>query len=378
MIMHGQCKSVLNIGSTGGLPGDQCYNVSYKNVEAVPKIAEKPFIVFDEDENKYGLLIPGYETDKLEPGMSDNYDLQPFERVYVASEEDDASLLNDMLNHVDFMVLQPGVYKMDKPLKFKRDKQVLLGIGMPSLVSTNGNAVIEVLRKKGVRIAGIIMEIESDKPTKTLLEWGVETHGVSDDANEPGVLSDVFARVAPKNSKQTITNLKNMIQINTPHMIIDNTWLWRSTSDKNGPIANLANHVETGLQVDSDDVTVYGLNVDQTLSNLVNWNGNDGRIYSSALNLPFDLDSTDYMSDNAHALKVADDVTSHLNIGTAVYLNTKGKTVESAIKAPVHSDVSFFNVYTKDESGSSTISHAVNSKGGAATKGKGAFLCELD
>lgn len=71
---------------------------------------------------------------------------------------------------------------------------------MPTLRSTNGNAVIETLRKKGIRLAGFILEAGSDKPTDSLLTWGVETKGVSDDADYPGVISDVFARVAPKDS----------------------------------------------------------------------------------------------------------------------------------------------------------------------------------
>lgn len=138
------------------------------------------------------------------------------------------------------------------------------------------------------------------------------------------------------------------------------------------------NHVETGLQVNADDVTVYGLNVDNTLHDLVNWNGNSGRVYSSALNLASDLDKTEYMNGTYAALKIDDNVTSHLNYGTGIYMNENSVTIHSAILAPHHTSVHFFNIYTKDESGFSTIEHGVNDDGDAAEHGGSAFLCQLD
>lgn len=141
--MYGNAKSVMSVGSQGGIPGDQCHTVMYTNVESVPKIAEKPFIV--EHEGKFGMVIPGYENDKTEPGVPEDYNAVPFERVYVASDRDTADDLNEMANHVNFMVLQPGIYNLDRPLVLKRDNMVVLGIGMPTLRSTNGNAVIEVM-----------------------------------------------------------------------------------------------------------------------------------------------------------------------------------------------------------------------------------------
>jgi len=141
--MYGSTKSVMSVGSVGAIPGQQCHTVMYTNVESTPLIAEKPFIV--EDNGKFGMVIPGYETDKTEPGMPENYNAVPFERVYVATDEDTAETLNEMVNHVNYLLLQPGVYNLDRPLVLKRDNMVVLGIGMPTLRSTNGNSVIQVM-----------------------------------------------------------------------------------------------------------------------------------------------------------------------------------------------------------------------------------------
>jgi hypothetical protein len=72
------------------------------------------------------------------------------------------------------------------------------------------------------------MILESASETDSLLTWGISTKGISDDADHPGVITDVFMRVAPKDSKQNPASVKNMIEINTPHVILDNTWLWRA------------------------------------------------------------------------------------------------------------------------------------------------------
>ena len=69
---------------------------------------------------------------------------------------------------------------------------------MPVLSSTHGNAVIEVGDHVGVRVAGIIMEPGSNTPGETLLKWG--TKASSGSSSEPGVISDVFARVGGSNN----------------------------------------------------------------------------------------------------------------------------------------------------------------------------------
>lgn len=57
------------------------------------------------------------------------------------------------------MVMAPGNFKLSEPLKLTKNNQVLLGIGMTSLISDNGNACVEVdSDATGVRVAGLILE----------------------------------------------------------------------------------------------------------------------------------------------------------------------------------------------------------------------------
>ena len=55
-------------------------------------------------------------------------------------------------------MLQPGIYELDEALRITKDGQVLLGIGMATLVATNGNACVETFGAKDVRIAGLTLE----------------------------------------------------------------------------------------------------------------------------------------------------------------------------------------------------------------------------
>jgi len=70
-----------------------------------------------------------------------------------------------------------------------------------------------------------------------------------------------------------------MLQINSGHVLIDDIWLWRADHSVDGLIKDSKNPVATGLQVNGDYVTGYGLAVEHTLGNLLEWNGNYGQTY---------------------------------------------------------------------------------------------------
>lgn len=129
--------------------------------------------------------------------------------------------------------MAPGNFNLSEPLKLTKNNQVLLGIGMTSLISANGNACVEVdSGATGVRVAGLTLEAGAKK-ADNLLKWGSDTSKGS--ATSPGVMSDVFARVGgPNNSSHNQVTAQRMIQINQAEVIIDHTWLWRADHDVGG------------------------------------------------------------------------------------------------------------------------------------------------
>jgi hypothetical protein len=142
---------------------------------------------------------------------------------------------------------------------------------MATLISTNGNSCIEVGNVDDVRIAGVILEA-GNKKSDTLLKWGEK--GYKGSKTQPGVGSDIFARVGgPTYSASEEVSTQTMVEINSNHVIIDHTWLWRADHDKGGSVMYGRNFVENALVVNGEGVTIYGLFAEHTLGNLVEWNG---------------------------------------------------------------------------------------------------------
>jgi len=137
-------------------------------------------------------MVPKYETNKVKHTENwQNADERDFKDVYVASPSDSASTINKKLSDGRDVVLQPGIYHLDHALYLNHKNQVLLGIGMASLIPTRGNACVEVGNVTGVRVAGLLLEAGTTK-SDNLLKWGTRNTGSS---SAPGVMSDVFARV---------------------------------------------------------------------------------------------------------------------------------------------------------------------------------------
>ncbi len=93
-------------------------------------------------------------------------------------------------------MLSPGVYNLDDSITVKQPNTVILGLGMATLVASAGKPAIVVGDVDGVRIAGILLQAGPTK-TSALLKWGT---GYGGSQSNPGVLSDVFARVGGPNN----------------------------------------------------------------------------------------------------------------------------------------------------------------------------------
>jgi hypothetical protein len=264
------------------------------------------------------LKVPNYETNKIGTTANwNNAETRSFSNVYVASATDSAATINSKLAAGLDILIQPGNLHLSESLKVNKAGQVILGIGMTTLISTNGNALIEVGDVDSVRIAGLTLEAGTKK-SPTLLKWGSGSFKGS--STHPGVMSDVFARVGgPTNSKTTQVSTEMMVQINTNDIIVDHTWLWRADHDIGGLVYNSANYVATGLQVNSDNVKAYGLFVEHTLGDMTAWNGNHGEVYFYQSELPYDVTQANYADKGFASYKLGPNVTSHKAHGLGVY-----------------------------------------------------------
>lgn len=373
-------------------------SVSVENPEIT---VEKPFIVLTSNETTEGTAETKYELHVPAPRKRDDsqplgatfgttgttkeeVDIRPFERVKVAvSEIEDSSdmniakKINAALREGKDIVLTPGMYYLDEPLEITQSNQVLLGIGMATLIApVDGSPCIKVAANlEGVRIAGIMLEasfLKKTNPgmTSCFIQWGDNGNSDQDlgNSSNPGALTDIFARVGGSNLNRAVsTNV--MVRIDSGNVYGDNLWLWRADHVKlipavpddpnSGESPNFSKlgldyhqttlgecPCETGLEVNGDDVTIHGLAVEHTTEHNTIWNGERGKVMFYQNELPYDVNS-DFGSNGFVGYKVDDNVTTHVAKAVGVYSNFRDYEVSiaTAMTHPGGDSISFQNPF---------------------------------
>ena len=362
-----------------GAPTSHCTNdggqIPATTIPSTPQIAEKPYIVMDG--SSYKLMIPNYESNKVGATQGwQNAKEVDFSQVYVASSADSADKINAKLAQGLHVVIQPGIYQLTDSIKVTKAGTVVLGIGMTTLVATTGKPAIEVSDVEDVRIAGLILEAGHQR-SEALLKWGSGNRANS--ASQPGVISDVFARVGgPTNSQTEEVTTESMIEINSDNVIIDHTWLWRADHDIGGLVYSGKDFVASSLVVNGDNVKAYGLFGEHTLGNIVQWNGENGETYFYQSEIAYDVNQQ-YADKGFTSYVVADNVKNHKGYGLGVYSYFRdfNVVVPAGVKAPVSGGVHFTNSVTVFLNGNGGIDHVVNDQGAAVRQGiQTAYLCE--
>ena len=213
-------------------------------------MAEKPFITYETGQDdvtgmKYYLHIP--EVRQLSDGADFRTDGEftkkvPFDDVFVAIPTDSTKDLQDALDRKNkegeacHLLLTPGIYYLTSTLVISQNNQVVLGLGLATLVAPPGGLPV-LLIKDGcinVRVAGLLLEASANTSFagSTLLKFGETKRSVpgaiaADDSKISGVLSDVFARVGGSNTDKSV-GVQTIMEINANNVIGDNLWLWRA------------------------------------------------------------------------------------------------------------------------------------------------------
>lgn len=346
---------------------------------------EKPYIV--KDGEKFFLQVP---TPRINPNadLEGDHNLgadlegetdesRPFERVYVAKAElpdgktdsGVARKINKAFSQGKVVVLSPGIFHLSEPIKIQQDNQVLLGIGMATLIApTNGSPCVQVASgTPGVRVAGIMFEASRQKhkhrsKVASFLEWGVAGKKDPGVAENPGVMSDIFCRVGGSGLDRAVST-DVMVRVHSGNVLGDNLWLWRADHVKLGKhelpnFPPLDYHqvvlgevpCKTGLEVHGDNVTIHGLAVEHTTEHQVRWFGEKGNVQFYQCEFPYDVTS-DFGEKNYLGYVVDSEVEHHSLGAPGVYSNFRDHNVlvKSAIQHPkiFERDSSVINPFTK-------------------------------
>ncbi|WP_399343301.1 RICIN domain-containing protein [Umezawaea sp. Da 62-37] len=361
--------NMVFVGATNA-PAGTFPSPPYTKVAQTPQIREKPFLNIDAAGN-YNVFVPALRNNSTGAswtnGAAAGQNL-PISQFFVAKPGTSASAINAALASGKDLVFGPGVYHLSETIKVTRPDTVVLGLGLATLIPDNGVAAMTVADVDGVKIAGILIDAG---PTNSalLMEIGPTGSSANHSAN-PTSLNDVFFRVGGAVVGRATTNLV----INSDNVIGDHMWIWRGDhgdSTGNGVGWNL-NTSDTGLIVNGDNVTMYGLFVEHYQKYQTIWNGNGGKTYFYQNEMPYDVpNQAAYMNGSTQgyaAYKVANSVTSHeaWGLGSYCFFNVNPSVVNAhAFEVPNNPNVKFHNMVTVSLGGNQgTIRNIVNTTGG--------------
>ncbi len=282
------------VGDNGAPAQDFVPGTQYTTVATSPVTEEEPFLQVDGSGN-YSVFVPAVQHDSTGPtwtsGPTPGYAI-PINRFFIASPSDPTWLINAALAGGRNLILTPGVYDLSQPIEVTRPDTVVLGLGFPTLVPQTGTAAMQVASVPGVKLSGMIFDA-GPVNSRVLLDVGsFHGQGYSDPA-DPTLVQDVFFRIGGATPGQADTSLV----VNSSNVILDDIWAWRA--DHGNGVGWTDNVGNTGVLVNGDDVTAYGLAVEHYEKAEVIWNGTNGTDFFFQNEMPYDPPSQAAWMENA-------------------------------------------------------------------------------
>ncbi len=291
----------------------------YTTLATSPVTREAPYLYMD-GAGAENVFVPSAQTNSSgttwasgpTPGTP-----YPISQFYIAKPSDSASAINAALHSGRNLLLTPGIYHLDQSIDVTRPDTVVLGLGFPTLVPTNGNAAMTTARAKGIMLSGILFEAGPIN-SPVLLQVGSGKARSDNEASDPSTLTDVFFRIGGAEPGKATTSLV----VNSNNVILDDIWAWRA--DHGTGVGWTDNTADTGVIVNGDHVSAYGLFVEHYQKYETIWNGNDGTVVFFQNEMPYDPPSqAAWMEapgvDGYAAFKVGDHVSSFHGYGMGSY-----------------------------------------------------------
>ena len=374
--LDGWTNAVWNQVFSGviGAPPQSFPNPTYTTLATSPVTREAPFLYVDAA-GQYHVFIPAVQHDSAGTtwgnGLASGLSI-PIQRFFVARPSDSAATINEALGSGRNLILTPGVYHLDQSLEVSRPDTVVLGLGFPTLIPNNGIVSMTVANAKGELLSGMLFDA-GPANSPVLLQVGSGHPRSDNDASDPSALHDVFFRVGGATPGKATTSLL----VNSDNVILDNIWAWRA--DHGNGVGWTSNTADTGVVVNGDNVTAYGLFVEHYQKYEVIWNGNGGTDIFFQNEMPYDPPSQAVWMespavDGWAAFKVASSVTGFSGFGMGSYsffnqhvniVATRAFKVPATLPAASLHDL--LTIFLDARNGSGGILHVVNDAGGSST-----------
>jgi hypothetical protein len=255
----------------------------YTSLAASPVTQEEPFLQIDSG-GHYSVFVPALRRGSVGPSWASGRapgTAIPLTGFFVANPSDTAADINLALARGRDLIFTPGVYNLDRTIEVTRPGTVVLGLGFPTLVPAGGVVSMRVAGVTGVKLSGLIFDA-GPVNSPVLLQLGSRPGGGTANAADPTLVQDVFFRVGGPAPGRATTSLV----VNSSQVILDHIWAWRA--DHGRGVGWTTNTGDTGLTVNGDHVTAYGLLVEHYQKNEVIWNGANGADVFFQNEMPYD------------------------------------------------------------------------------------------
>jgi hypothetical protein len=352
----------------------------YTTLPSAPVSQEEPFLT--DDGGSWSVFVPALRHDSVGPSYANGPAAGtsiPLSRFFVATPSTSLLAIDAALLLGKNLILTPGIYHLAAPILVVRPDTVVLGLGFPTLVPDHGNVAIQTANVPGIKLSGMIVDA-GPQSSPALVQIGTcdlakrrvvpagECVGPAlpafSRADDPTLVQDLFFRVGGATPGKTV----NAMVVNSNNTILDDVWIWRA--DHGAGVGWTSNTADTGLVVNGDDVTAYGLAVEHFQKDEVIWNGDGGQVDFFQNEMPYDPPSQaawDYP-----AFRVADGVTSFQGYGMGRYsFFDQGVPIYAteAFAAPQKAGVQFHDLLTVflSKAGSGGILSVINGVGGSST-----------
>jgi hypothetical protein len=352
--------------------GDSNGPSSYTTLPTCPVTEEAPYLYTD-SAGGYSVFVPSLQTNSSGPSWANGNTpgkSLPLATFYVASPSSSVVTINAALAAGDNLLFTPGVYHLTSAIKVTRADTKIIGLGFPTLIPSSGNVTMKVGNVGGASISGVIFDA-GPVSSPALLEVGTQGAAVSH-ASDPVTIDDVFFRVG---GAETGTAATSFID-NSNNSIIDDVWAWRADHGS-GAGSWTSDQGNTGLIVNGNNVTAYGLAVEHYQKQEVIWNGQGGEVIFFQNENPYEVPSqASWMEtpsqDGYPAFYMPESVRSFQGYGMGSYSYfDQGANIYNAMafQAPDTPGVQFHDLLTIFLNGSGGINSVINGTGAAVNSG---------
>jgi hypothetical protein len=321
----------------------------YTTLATSPTTEEAPYLYTDSSGN-YNVFVPSVRNNSSGPSWANGNTpgtSLPLSTFYVVNAASTIAQINAALAAGDNLLFTPGVYSYNQTINVSKADTKVVGLGFATLVPSAGQTTMNVADVNGVNVSGLLFDA-GPTTSPTLLTVGIQGSTVSH-ASDPVSIDDVFFRIGGA----TAGSVTDAFIDNSNNSILDDIWSWRADHGA-GSGSWTSDTAATGLTVNGNNVTAYGVAVEHYQQYETVWNGQGGTVIFFQNENPYDVpNQASWMASSTQngypGFYIPNSVTTFQGYGMGVYSNfTAGPAIESsmAFQAPTTSGVVFHDLLT--------------------------------